>query len=631
MNNNDIKSLERLYLKAKVAYYDGNPIMTDSTFDALEEKLKMLGSKIIEQVGSKRKDFDFPHPTKMLSLSKIQTEENNYKEKEFIDWFNDKIKIIGKPISYLIFSPKFDGSAINIIYKNKLLESVLTRGDGYFGKDVTDRFSEYLPKTIDEFDGIVEIRCEAVMPKSIFKEKYADKFANARNIVAGIIGKDEIDIEKIKDLILIPVNLLVNGKYQNITLLENFIKKSFIFSKTLYTNIIKITLQNYINTIKIWEIIRKDFNIQLDGIVFSFYPEYREILGENEHDPEWAIAIKFVPEEVITEVIGIEWNLGKTGELTPVIQLSPVKLAGTIVKRVSGYNAGYIIKNKIGPGTYVSITKAGDIIPEIQEVKIKTSKTFILPDKCPICGSKLKFDNIHLYCNNEECIGKTSRKLASICAILNLKGIAEKTIEPFAKDFNNMYELFMWILKNYNNKDFSLEKYGIKKNSRSHEIFVNAFKNIKSLTYSQVILMMGYEGVGKKLAEQVAKDYCGLETDYKGHEKTLIEKFKNKDIESYIKNAISELESLGIIVDKPVLNNNDIYICMTGSPKEHGFKTKEEFISKFSNVKEVSITDPKCNYLITDSLNSISGKMKIAKKLGKKIITYSEFLNLYLT
>lgn len=631
MNNNDIKSLERLYLKAKVAYYDGNPIMTDSTFDALEEKLKMLGSKIIEQVGSKRKDFDFPHPTKMLSLSKIQTEENNYKEKEFIDWFNDKIKIIGKPISYLIFSPKFDGSAINIIYKNKLLESVLTRGDGYFGKDVTDRFSEYLPKTIDEFDGIVEIRCEAVMPKSIFKEKYADKFANARNIVAGIIGKDEIDIEKIKDLILIPVNLLVNGKYQNITLLENFIKKSFIFSKTLYTNIIKITPQNYINTIKIWEIIRKDFNIQLDGIVFSFYPEYREILGENEHDPEWAIAIKFVPEEVITEVIGIEWNLGKTGELTPVIQLSPVKLAGTIVKRVSGYNAGYIIKNKIGPGTYVSITKAGDIIPEIQEVKIKTSKTFILPDKCPICGSKLKFDNIHLYCNNEECIGKTSRKLASICAILNLKGIAEKTIEPFAKDFNNMYELFMWILKNYNNKDFSLEKYGIKKNSRSHEIFVNAFKNIKSLTYSQVILMMGYEGVGKKLAEQVAKDYCGLETDYKGHEKTLIEKFKNKDIESYIKNAISELESLGIIVDKPVLNNNDIYICMTGSPKEHGFKTKEEFISKFSNVKEVSITDPKCNYLITDSLNSISGKMKIAKKLGKKIITYSEFLNLYLT
>ena len=631
MNNNDIKSLERLYLKAKVAYYDGNPIMTDSTFDALEEKLKMLGSKIIEQVGSKRKDFDFPHPTKMLSLSKIQTEENNYKEKEFIDWFNDKIKIIGKPISYLIFSPKFDGSAINIIYKNKLLESVLTRGDGYFGKDVTDRFSEYLPKTIDEFDGIVEIRCEAVMPKSIFKEKYADKFANARNIVAGIIGKDEIDIEKIKDLILIPVNLLVNGKYQDITLLENFIKKSFIFSKTLYTNIIKITPQNYINTIKIWEIIRKDFNIQLDGIVFSFYPEYREILGENEHDPEWAIAIKFVPEEVITEVIGIEWNLGKTGELTPVIQLSPVKLAGTIVKRVSGYNAGYIIKNKIGPGTYVSITKAGDIIPEIQEVKIKTSKTFILPDKCPICGSKLKFDNIHLYCNNEECIGKTSRKLASICAILNLKGIAEKTIEPFAKDFNNMYELFMWILKNYNNKDFSLEKYGIKKNSRSHEIFVNAFKNIKSLTYSQVILMMGYEGVGKKLAEQVAKDYCGLETDYKGHEKTLIEKFKNKDIESYIKNAISELESLGIIVDKPVLNNNNIYICMTGSPKEHGFKTKEEFISKFSNVKEVSITDPKCNYLITDSLNSISGKMKIAKKLGKKIITYSEFLNLYLT
>lgn len=249
-----------------------------------------------------------------------------------------------------------------------------------------------------------------------------------------------------------------------------------------------------------------------------------------------------------------------------------------------------------------------------------------MPSTCPVCGKFLKYDNIHLYCDNDECEGKVYKKLASACGMLDLKGIAGQTIKPFAQDFLNMYELFRWVIIHGHKLD--IEGYGIKNGSRSHEIFVNAFLNIKSLTYAQVILMMGYDRVGNKLAEQVARDYCGLEPDYKGHEKALVEMFKDKEIKSYIQNAVNHLESLGVNVDKPKVkvNNDTVYICMTGSPSPIS-KTKEEFISYFSNVKEVSLTDKNCQYLITNSLDSLSNKMKTAEKKGIKIITYIDFKN----
>jgi len=377
----NIQNLETQYLKAKIAYYEGTPIMTDSAFDVLEKELKEAGSKVIEQVGSKRKDFDFPHPHPMRSLSKIQTESKdgvtNYMEKEFFDWFNkreSRVKAAGGESAYIHYSPKFDGSAINIIYRGPKLEAVLTRGDGKTGKDVTDRFRKYLPELfydeeLSEYNTtpLTEIRCEAVISKKIFNEKYAADFANARNYVAGVIGKDDFDVQKVSEITLVPLHFLIDGYHEDITHFTKLVKEYPIFS-TSYSAIIPPREQLYITVMKNNERLREQFDLGLDGVVFSFDYAYRELLGENEHDPNWAVAIKFVPEEAVTTVIGIEWNLGKTGELCPVVLVKPVQLAGTTVKRASGYNAGYIIKNHIQPGTIVSLCKRGDIIPAIQEV-----------------------------------------------------------------------------------------------------------------------------------------------------------------------------------------------------------------------------------------------------------------------
>jgi len=630
----NIQNLETQYLKAKVAYYEGHPIMSDAAFDVLEQELKSNGSKAIEQVGAKRKDFDFPHPTPLKSLAKLQTESvkgvTNYQEEAFEKWFQKReshMNQLNHTIKNIRYSPKFDGSSVNIIYRNKKLESVLTRGDGKFGKDATDRFRKHLPATID-IDGIVEIRCEAVMRKSTFEKKYAAEFANARNIVAGIIGKDDFSIEKVADLTLMPLHLLIDGKHDDFLKVHEIMDGYHIIANTIFGGKVRPTKADYLYIIKYMEDFRKTTDFQLDGVVFALPEETREYLGENDHDPEWAIAIKFVPDEVVTPVIGIQWNLGKTGELTPVVCLKPVQLAGTTVKRASGYNAGYIVNNKIGEGAFVSIAKAGDIIPEIQEIH-NPGRVDELPKTCPSCQSTLTFDGIHLMCQNDNCEGKIGCKLSAACGILDLKGIAGQTIKPFAKDFSSMSDLLLNMMRLIRtNCSFSLEKYGIKDDSRSFEIFVNSFKNIKSLTYAQVILIQGYDGIGRKVSEQAAREYCGLTADYASIEKALVRKLQEPEVVSHIKGVVSELESLGITIDKPVDKKEvagTIYVCMTGSPKAFGFATKADFIAKFPNLVDVDLKN--ANYLITDDLNSTSSKMKAAEKKGVKIVTYGSYKN----
>ena len=260
-----------------------------------------------------------------------------------------------------------------------------------------------------------------------------------------------------------------------------------------------------------------------------------------------------------------------------------------------------------------------------QTIMIPANLQKYLPTVCPSCGSILTFDGIHLMCNNKYCGGIVAKKLAYAVGVLDLKGVGNSTIAPFAKDFSNMYRLFQWILLNNQDPKFNLERYGITKGSRSEEIFVKSFTNIKSLKYSQVILLMGFDGVGNKLSEQVARQYCGLKYDYASLEKALVDSFQNQDIYNYIQDSVKFLEAHGVSIDRPVdkTDANTIHVCMTGSPKDFGFKTKEEFLKQFPNCQETDLKHAK--YLITDSYTSNSGKMAAARKAKVTIVTYGDF------
>ena len=621
----NIPELEKQYLDAKIAYYEGRQIMKDSEFDFIERILKEHGSKVVEQVGSKRKDFDYP----MRSLAKLQTEEGNNMKAEFESWYSKRVTMLGEypslnTVKMMYSSAKFDGNAINIIYKNNELYQVLTRGDGAAGKNITDRMQFILPKNLligKQDVGEMEIRCEVVIDKNVFEEKYADTFANPRNFVAGILGGDEFDEDVINDLIVVPLQFLLDG--------ENVRRDSYISHLACSSNIYTLDerdmqVLDYEEELNYWVNTRDKFPFQLDGVVIAFHPEYRAILGENDHDPEWAIAIKFVAEESVTTYSGLEWNVGKTGELAPVVLLNPVKLAGTTVKRASGYNAGFIMNRGIGPGAVFSIIKAGDIIPEIKTIVTKCTDPVSLPTHCPDCNSELAFDGIHLVCNNEECPGRVAKILASGLLTLKIKRVGRKTVAPFAKDFSNLIELIVWARAEGDSKD--IEKYGIPYKSRSHEIFLNAFKNITSIPYAKVIQVLGYTNVGKTLSAQIANEHAGVAFDYGNLEKALVESMRKPEVTYWIKHCVKLLEDAGVVIDRPKLIDTSevVFVCLTGSPSSAGYKTKEDFLTHYGGkLVECKISDKNCKYLVTNDLNSKTSKMMDALKRGIKIVPYT--------
>ncbi len=635
--SNNIRALEQKYLKAKISYYEGNPFLSDDEFDALEELLKKEGSRVIEQVGSKRKDFDFNHPNKMLSLAKVQTHKNSdggidYNSSEFLRWYNKNASKINKKTN-LVVSPKFDGSAINIIYEGTKLSAILTRGDGKLGKDITNKISPYIPKEIEAYslrigpNDILEVRCEVVINVHLFNKKYSKEFANPRNYVAGVIGQDEINHEKLSEFTIVPLNFILNGVhkcYSHFKHLFKDINEILNKQKKLFTS--KNITKEYQEVIDYFIKGRESISYQLDGLVISFPVEYRTQLGENDHDPNWALAVKFPPKETVTTVEGFEWSVSKRGEITPVLLLKPVLLDGTTVKRASGYNAGYLLEKGVGPGATVSLSKAGDIIPEVQKVIIASPEDVedFIPDICPVCGTITVFEMPHLCCTNKNCEGRITKQLTSALHTLDIQRVGAKTIAPFAKRFKNMYEVIMWVFIYGDRKE--IEEFGIKYGSRSHQIFLEAFTNVKSLDYMQVIQILGYDNVGRKLSKQIALEHAGLPYDYAHLEKALVAQLRSPEATEQIKEAVSGLESLGIVIHKPKQEVHEtIGVCMTGSPKTFGYKTKAEFISNFANVVEVSLSDPSCKYLITDSYESTSGKMKTAKKKGIEIRTYKDF------
>ena len=628
--------LENKYLTAKVQYYNGTPIMSDSEFDALEKYLKEQGSKVPDQVGAKNKDFDFTHPTPMLSLAKIQTESNddgsvNHMTPDFMKWFDKKVAIVGN--TTLEASPKYDGNAINAIYVGGKLTNIVTRGDGVKGKDVTDRLTQQFPSnlSLSEIElndtDVVEIRCEVVINVGVFDKKYGQgtetNSANPRNYVAGVLGADTKDETKCSELEVMPLHVILNSEHVNLNSLVDHVE--------LMSNIctLKFESGDYEDTINFYIKLRQKYHIQLDGVVISLPVEHRSFLGENSHDPEWAIAIKFIPDEATTTVADVEWFVGKTGELTPVIQLDPVQLAGTIVRRASGYNFGYIQNNMIGKGAVVSIAKAGDIIPEVQNIIVPAADAFGVPTNCPDCGTVLHKDDIHLVCTNPTCKGKVAKQLSSNAKFISLKGIGPKTIEPFAEDFEDLVDLIVWARTQGNTS--TIEKYGINNGSRSHELFLDAFNNIKSLTYGEVIVLLSYNNVGLKLADLIAKMYNTGDADFSGHDRSIVEMFKGEDVKTRVQSKIDSLVNVGITVEVPVekeITSDTLFVCMTGSPKPFGFATKKVFAEKIGDrLNEVSITNKDCQYLITDDLNSKSSKMKNAEKKGITIVTYGDFVN----
>lgn len=625
----DLTLLEEKYLQAKEAYYAGEPIMEDWEFDEMEQILKDNFSYVVDIVGTSELTGEkADHWNPMLSLSKISASiTGELPIEDFNKWLASKLSILGKNKFSLTAMPKYDGNSVSLQYINGRFTKAITRGNGIKGTDITSKVKNIIPQTIP-FTHDVEIRGEVILSNSAYEKWKKPETKNPRNFVAGILGRDENETELLNDLTLVAFSIRGKSsidKYfdndDNLLIDWGFNTKH---SVSLFYIDNEQTNTSFPKCFNSFLELRKTFNYQIDGIVIKFdLKEEKEILGENSHDPEYALAVKFPPTGALTTIESISWNLGNYGEMVPVANLTPTELDGTTVKRASLFSWGNLNKKQCFPGAKVKIAKAGDIIPQIYEVIIPSNIPIEIPHTCPSCSSTLYRDEKHIECRNELCEAQLKRRFGACMPILGYQWFGGSIMEAFwnagfrtTVDFFNPEKM---------NKDYLIST-GFFQSGRLMDRLFDEMEKIKEIDFWKLIVSFKLKGIGKTASKEVAKLLSGKEYSFKSLERAPLEKFLQEDYigKKLVLDLLRLVEAAGIIVTFP--SDAGIKIEFTGSPKSAGFNTKEEFLNA---IKEHGFTHgglKDASYLITDDLNSSSSKMKTAAKKGIPIYDYSTFL-----
>ena len=627
-----------LYNKAKDAYYLGEEIMSDQEFDKLE---KELGLENKSYVGTHhQKSYTIKHPYLMGSLSKVQIVKDNQgfvdynKFADDINSYLKKSKKYGEQMWYCDATPKFDGCSFEAVIDWKgNLESVSTRGDGEFGKDIKNWFAhewdnwlksgqveKYLLSLDEDQHMFLEklvIRGECLIDKAKFDSKYSKDFTIPRSFVSGVINTDwentPEQIERRKDLSWVCYDYREIYSNGVIVELDYFDERDHLPGEMpiqVYHNVKSIHAHTLEDIYKFFEETRNKFGYALDGFVIKPAEPFR--LQDNTRErQEDCVAVKFLPEIVKATIIDVEWNIGKTGEYFPTAILQEVILGGKKVNRVSLHNYDWMDKNLCGVGSKVDIVLSGDIIPNVLEV-YGASSTFNIPTDAFIedNGGTMHLMKIMTVSNMNHF------NFVNSVNTLKIDGIGEKVGEVLynAIPEDNIIKLMT---------DSNLQKIvDILGESKSTSNIINALKERRNkLSLYDVVLSLCLPNCGEKNTEWFVKKISGLNPDSKGIP-TVVKDLSEKDAilfmieEEYMKPfGISYIKDIAVGEDK-------IPVIMTGSPKVCGFNTKADFLAKHPEYVETSKWN-ECQILFTDDLDSDSSKMQKAKKLGITIKKYN--------
>jgi len=388
-----LKEKEELYLRYKFEYYIlCKPTVSDSVFDKLEKELRDNNSNIvdlvdfpnvkeIEKLGFdlekicpeqkvKRNETKYKHSTPMLSIQKLQVNDETNIPYHELNLFLKKEKS-----EYYICEPKYDGNSMSLNYINGKLVSALSRGDGTEGLQRLNKIRLIVPNKIN-IQGNIEIRGEVVINRKTFKDKYFvdGEVSNERNWVAGAISKENVNIDEINDLVFVAYSL-VSVDNNEIIYIEN---SNEILEENGFNKNHKPFLRKIKNSSEFEKMYfefkeyRKNCEFLLDGIVIKFPENMRLKMKSKIKYPAWCLAIKFESVEVSTIIEKIIWDIGKNNEFTPIAILKEVELGGTLNKRASLHNLSFIIKHGAFPKSTVNIRKAGEIINQVVSVVEKS-------------------------------------------------------------------------------------------------------------------------------------------------------------------------------------------------------------------------------------------------------------------
>ena len=639
-------------------YVLDNPKISDFEFDQLLKELIKLENDHPEYFDSnspsKRvggdivKNFDtIHHKYPMLSLN------NTYSEKEIRDFDKRINKLVNEEIDY-VCELKYDGVSISLNYENGKLYKAITRGDGSKGDDVTENVKTInsIPLNLyGNYPSSFFIRGEIFINHNDFKsfnnkrkKNGLDLFSNPRNTASG-----SLKIQDSSEVAKRPLNCylyhLLGEELPFVNHFDNLQEaKKWGFKVSKDTKYCK-TIDSVIDFIKYWNKMRSNLPFDIDGIVIKVNClKKQKILGYTAKSPRWAIAYKFQTENAITKLNKITYQVGRTGAITPVANLEPVLLSGTIIKRASLHNEDYINKLDIREGDMVYVEKGGEIIPKIigvnKENRDLFSKQSIYIKNCPECNEILKRidgDAKHYCINKEFCPPQIKGKIEHFVSrkAMNIDSLGPETIDLlFSKKIisstKDLYEL------DYNNL-ISLD--GIK--DKTAKNILNGIKKSKEMPFEKVLFGLGIRYVGETVAKKLAKEFKTIDllmstsidnlesTEEIGSTiaKSIKDYFNQKTninlVECLIKHGLKmkvEEEELKIISNK-LLNNN---IVISGMFENISRTDLKNIIEKHSG-KNVSSISKKTTFVIAGE-NMGPSKRKKAINLNIPILTFDDFI-----
>lgn len=658
-----IKELRELIEKYSYYYYTLNEsLISDVEFDKLLKELEelekvnpqysMFDSPTM-QVGSSLKNTKFSkvtHKEKMLSLS------NSYNIGEIEDFIKrvDKLLENRKKPSYVL-EVKLDGLSISVTYKDGKLVQGVTRGDGVIGEDVTENILQIqsIPKFLKEKIDI-EVRGEIVLPISKF-QKINEKrlangeeiFANPRNAASGTLRQLDPEIVKERGLDCYFYFVVGGEKYGIKTHREAFDFIEKIGLKTTGIDEVLTSVEEIDKRIEYWKDAREKLDYETDGMVLKVNEiEYWEVLGNTTKSPRWAIAYKFPAKQVSTKLLGITWQVGRTGKVTPVAELEEVEVSGSRVKRASLHNFDEIVRKDIKIGDKVFIEKAAEIIPQvvksIKELRTGEEQEVLAPTTCPICGTTLEKEErlVDLKCPNPSCPAKVQGRFEYFVSRdgMNIIGLGQKIVERFLElgYLNDVTDIYR--LSEHREEMEGLEKMG----KKSVENLLNSIEESKQREYSKVLYSLGIPEVGKFMANLLADESGSIDRlmEMTKDELLMINGVGEKVADSIINFFASE-ENLEIIeklkgfglnfsgekqskVEKNVFEGKTFLV--TGKLTKFTREGIKEEIEKFGG-KNLSAVSKNLDYLIVGE--KAGSKLKKAQEIGTiKIITEDEFFNI---
>ncbi|MDR0982117.1 MAG: NAD-dependent DNA ligase LigA [Culturomica sp.] len=541
MNREEERIIElrkQLEYHNKKYYVDNAPDITDFEFDLLMLELETLEKKHPEmsdpnsptlRVGQDiNKEFvQVEHKYPMLSLS------NTYSEGELRDFDNRVRKTVGDTVEY-VCELKYDGTSISLTYEDGALQRAVTRGDGVKGDDVTVnvRTIRNVPlKLHGDYPQEFEIRGEILMPFAVFDRLNEERdasgeqlFANPRNAAAGTLKLQNSSIVAKRGLecylYYIPgENTPTSTHYGNLQK-----AKEWGFYIPPYTSVCK-NIDEVIAFVERWDKERAELPVPIDGVVLKVNDISKQILlGYTAKVPRWAIAYKFKAEREATLLVGVDYQVGRTGAVTPVANLEPVHLAGTTVKRASLHNADIIAELDLHDNDTVYVEKGGEIIPKIVGVDVSKRKPESKPVRfvtvCPECGTTLvRIDGeANFYCPNElDCPPQISGKIEHFVSrkAMNIDGLGKETIDlllskGFIHNAADLYELHT-----KRDKLLGLERENTASTSRIQEKTVqnlmNSIEDSKSAGFPSLLNALGIRYIGETASRNLAMTFKSMQ------------------------------------------------------------------------------------------------------------------------